>query len=330
MTPQGVLAIVPLYHPASNGLPILESLLSQRDVQVDMLFVDNSPAEAAPQNRNALEAELARRGWERKGRTWNEGVDPGRRWDMVERPDNPGPGSAFAFGASQADGKRHSHVWFLDQDMRPQEDCLKILVDAVRDLKRPAAGTPARRNPSTGFDYREFVYRGGRARPVSRRTVSGPVEVDLTVYSGFLLDIRLAKEPWIPTEYFIDWDDLVMCLRLRRAGHPILFVPEALALHESGTLRRMMLGRGPPIGIWSTFRYYYIARNRIHFFHEVRKSHRASFARVVFGTLLHFLLFILWSRDRINKTRNLWRGFSDGLRGIDGKRPDRALGSPPG
>src|SRR5688500_145349 len=122
----GVLAVVPLFHPTDGGVGCLQAILRQEGVFVDCLFVDNSAFKAAKKNQASLFAFLGSQGWAHQQQgAWRH--KDGSRFSLLQDPSNPGPGSVFAQGMGKLDPSRHAYVWFLDQDMRPQPDCLREL-----------------------------------------------------------------------------------------------------------------------------------------------------------------------------------------------------------
>lgn len=63
-----------------------------------------------------------------------------------------------------------------------------------------------------------------------------PIEVE-AISGAFMLVRRAAIEQvgWLDEEYFLHCEDLDWCMRFRRAGWPILFVPDVDVVHYKGT-----------------------------------------------------------------------------------------------
>lgn len=319
-----VLTVVPLFHPGRALEELLDSLAAQ-EVSCDLLLVDNSP-----------QSDVAARLRLRWGQPTNSADEvtwvlsgPGlNRVHFRTDPANPGPGTTFMEGMRRARLAGHNWAWLLDQDMRPSPDCLKELLRASGSRPSPAVYVPSRRNPLTGFQYRTFRFEGRRLLPVvGDGKAAAPLEIDLAVYSGMLVPVSFVEDGLVPTDFFIDWDDITMCLRLRKSGRMIILVPQARAVHESGNQKTVhWFGREFSVSTWATFRYYYIARNRLYYFQELQAWRPVPWLRAVAGPMLMMLGLLLWADDRWLKFRNMTRGLLDGKRGIRGSRPDRAHG----
>ena len=143
-----------------------------------------------------------------------------------------------------------------------------------------------------------------------------PRPIDITSFVGFFLKGSVMREIGLPDPgLFVYGDDVLYSLRLRKAGHRILFAPDVRFEHDCATFDGHALRLFTPL--WKT---YYATRNRLFMY------------RFAAGPLLFWplglglsLAWLLAARRYPPKARGvywtlLWWGIWDALR----KRTDRS------
>jgi GT2 family glycosyltransferase len=191
----------------------VESLLTQTELPVEVLVVDNHPDSSTA---------IAMAGWRFDDRV-----------RLVHSGENLGYTAACNLAARQARG---DWLFFLNPDARADPDCLRSLMMESVDARVGAIGaqvllpderTNAGDNPLhvTGIAW---AGRFGQAREHghARRaaTVSGAALLART--SAYRAVGGLCER------FFMYYDDADFCWRLRLAGWDVVFCPEAVVWHE--------------------------------------------------------------------------------------------------
>jgi rhamnosyltransferase len=124
-------------------------------------------------------------------------------------------------------------------------------------------------------------------------------------------------------DLFIDGVDTDFFLRAATHGLRAVAAPDAVLGHRLGRTHDLRLGgRTLPIVHAATFRYYYLARNRVRLLRRHGARHRAWAAGAVLRDLRHLAVVTLAVPGRRARLRETWDGLRDGLRGVTGRRPD--------
>jgi len=171
---------------------------------------------------------------------------------VIEAPRNLG----FAAGSNlAAEGAETDHLLFLNPDATIAREGLAALVGHLAANSSAGVVGPAlirpdgrpqpsvRRDPTAAATLHQytafrwlFVFRGAyrryRSPPVSE---SGPQAVDVLMGSVLLVRASVFRDlGGFATRYFMYYEEADLCLRVRDAGHRVVFVPEAAAVHEGG------------------------------------------------------------------------------------------------
>lgn len=237
---------------------------------------------------------------------------------------NLGPGHSFAIGMRHLADRGAEYLWLLDQDMLAQPGSLDVLVDALEHQHGPRGAVPARSNPDHEYVYAENVRVGRSIRPRPYRRLRSGQRLACCAYGGLLLHrscLELGVE--IPQSYFIDWDDLAFTYLLCRRGATLTWVREARVEHASGRLfRRQLLGWARTFPLWAPFRYYTMARNRVHFV-RLTRGDLSGWWRATRSFPLRLAGSILFGDPpRLARLRAFWAGLRAGRRGETGRPPN--------
>src|SRR5205823_582951 len=110
---------------------------------------------------------------------------------------------------------------------------------------------------------------------------------------------------------FAYFEDVDLCLRARRAGFRLIWIPTASILHQGSASTRRTLTEGTT----SALKHYLVARNRTVIVNRYAPPLANFFYLVVTNPLracFYTVAFII--RGRWTKLRWFWRGTTDGLR----------------
>ncbi|HPF15405.1 MAG: glycosyltransferase family 2 protein [Planctomycetes bacterium] len=161
---------------------------------------------------------------------------------VIAMPDNGGPARARNQGLREAKSR---WVLTLDNDAIVTPGMLERLVEAARDVRRPAvlqprsvfASEPSRVHYDGGFlHYAGLIALRNFYAPVAEAVGHAIESVDVAIAVCLLLDkTRIMALGGYDERYFILFEDLDLSMKLRRTGQAILSVEDAIVLHEEGT-----------------------------------------------------------------------------------------------
>lgn len=169
------------------------------------------------------------------------------RIEVIELPENMGAVGASNIGFRRAIELNAHYILRLDSDTILASDYLSKLVAAAST--KPEAGLfvgkifyldDPERIWSMGARFRGFIRgtveigRGEEDGPQYRE----PFEVDLAWSTGFLLTrSALDRAKGFDPDFFVYFEEVDLCLRLRHAGQEIWCVPEARMWHQLAELK---------------------------------------------------------------------------------------------
>jgi GT2 family glycosyltransferase len=212
VTLETVSAVIVSFSDPEATRRAIESVLDQTVAPLEVLVVDNDPL--------ARLATLLPR--------WN--LDP--RVSLLHSGENVGYTAACNCAAAQARG---DWVFFLNPDARADRDCVRELVVAGESgagavgaqVLLPDGFTNAGDNPLhvTGVGW------AGRYREPREY---GPPRATAAVSGAALLVRRSAYRHvrGMCERFFLYYDDVDLCWRLRLAGWEVMFCPEAVVWHD--------------------------------------------------------------------------------------------------
>ncbi len=213
-----VSVIVSNFNGARYLPKLLESLKSQRGVELEIIIVDRNSSDDSARILAA---------------------HPDVR--VVPEPPESGLVAGYAVGARHA---RHEYFFFCNEDMWFSPDCLALLIQQFSAAERVAGVMPLQKtydgsglvNWGTWFTnarwYRSnpHPFRASVFRDVSEpETISG-------INAGACLIARSAYEAvggW-DTSFFLDYEDMDLSLRFWQQGLVCRIEPRAIAYHDVG------------------------------------------------------------------------------------------------
>lgn len=220
-----------------------------------------------------------------------------RQWRVIDPGRNIGFAGGANLGLTAAAAAGAGGVWLLNPDTEPAPDALAALVAAMRqDVSLAAAGSELGSDPP-----------GGRLRLWLGRAsehFNGPW--DFVSGASVLLRLdALAAAGGFDERLFLYWEDVELCLRLRKAGYTVAVVPSSHVRHARG-------GSLTPGS--ADLRDYYGVRNALL---VVRKHAPWAMPAAAVAVAARMTLAKL-VRGEGTRLRAAWRGWWDGLRGIGG------------
>jgi hypothetical protein len=162
---------------------------------------------------------------------------------VVELGENGGFGRANNRGFAECRGE---FVLFLNTDTVVQPKAFEVLLDALRAEPAAGAAGPALLHPSGRFQvsFGRRVNFGGQlfqklvANPFERKKLRREAQTrEMDWLSAACLCCRREAFEAVggfDERFFIYFEDIDLCARIRAAGWKLLFVPRARVLHEGG------------------------------------------------------------------------------------------------
>lgn len=144
--------------------------------------------------------------------------------------------------------------------------------------------------------------------------------VTTTVTSGSMFDLQpLAEVGGFAADFFIDYVDHEVCLKLRKYGYMAVRSTRARIEHRIGTHRAASIfGKNFSLTEYNPHRHYFIARNRILTYRRYFRFFPAWILRdAAISTIWTFLTLTL-ETNRVGKVRNFALGLYHGVRGVTG------------
>lgn len=250
---------------------------------------------------------------------------------LIENAENVGIGRALnqAFAALRPDGLEWAIAF--DQDSTPEPGFAAALLAARHGRGRPAAIVGANWRDEARPDAPSRHLRRSRALPwVFQRLVADEDLHDVTcvITSGTLFHLPTLRQLGPFDEgLFLDLVDTDLCLRARRAGHPISVAAGARLRHRRGAKRAShFAGRLWWPAFMPPSRLYLLFRNRLLLFrrHGIQFPHWVCFELAYAAKVLAEIA--CFEDDKLGKFSACVRGTWDGLLGRSG--PPRLFFSP--
>lgn len=255
---------------------------------------------------------------------------------VLNLPENRGVGGALSAGLAYTTTiKKHDWTWLLDDDSVPLPDGLQRLLGGFQQLGEATSDiailAPVAVHQETQLATPGYLWRNGLRLPGVEATNQEVFFADIVISSGTLIRKEAIETVGLPrADFFMDFVDHELCLRLRRHGYRIAVVTGCRLSHAIGEPRRInFFGFQKAWSDHAPWREYYMTRNEIFTiwaFYPDWKT-KSSVMRRLFRHAVGVLLF---GEQKISCLRMMWQGFLDGCAGRLGIRflPDQSNGRP--
>jgi len=235
MSAATVWAIVLNWNGWEDTLHCVASLQEQDYPALHVLIVDNGSTDGSPERLQEASPETA----------------------LLCLPENLGFAGGMNRGIEAAMENGAAFVLLMNNDATLASDAVSRLVAEVTDTVAMAVPTIRYADPRN-----EAWYAGGALSPWTGTAhhwhvprTEAPHEVSFATGCCMLIRAEiLARVGLLNERYFLYFEDLEFCHRLRAQGHRILYVPEALAWHAVGASTGSQRHKAPALD-------YYDVRN---------------------------------------------------------------------
>ncbi len=298
-----VCVVICNFNKADDLVVAIESVLASTGVTVEVIVVDNCSTDDSVEAVRSL-------GYSQV--------------EVVVLEANIGGSGGFKAGMDLATKRSAEFILLLDNDASVANDTLSGLVDALRvDSELGAVGpailkaySPAQIQDVGGFLSTEYYshWPGFNSLPYAA-VPKTPLYCEYLA-SCCLLTRRstLQQVGSFDPGYFLYWDDVDWCTRLREAGFRLKVIPELRAWHKGGI--QTATGTNPT---------YFNIRNRVQFFRRIPQlwgfksalsGIELNLREVIFGSLV---------KEDSNYIEANLAGFRDGLQGVFNQPPPASL-----
>jgi len=294
-----VAAIVVTYKP---DLSMLHMLVSALTTQVDyILIVNNGPATDEICSSAGILSNV---------------------YKVIVLGFNSGIAYAFNEGIKEAKLLKVSFVMLFDQDSIPSDNMVSKLVKAWKELSctglQVAAVGPVFQDLRSGrrSSFVRFAWFGFEL--IACETMPY-IECDFLISSGSFYSMQVFDDiGCMDAKLFIDRVDTEWFLRARSLGYKAWGVCDAFMRHSIGDeTKRIWYRRWRNVYLHRPFRYYYIFRNSTMLYKRgYAPAIWISGDMVRLVQLIFFL--VLFSNDRVQCLRMIFKGIVDGLNGRGG------------
>lgn len=182
---------------------------------------------------------------------------------------NLGGAGGFKFGIQKASERNPDYIWLMDDDLKPNRDCLRHLLHYAdskticQPLRLNVDGSCAEYSP-TIYDLKSpFILRPKRKTVIDCFNSAHDENIPLhgIPFEGPLIPAALVSDIGLPDDrFFIFYDDLDYSIRARKAGYAIkcIIKSKATRLLQNSQVQELASWKG-----------YFMLRNffRIHLLH---------------------------------------------------------------
>ena len=240
---------------------------------------------------------------------------------LLQNSRNVGGAGGFYIGIERAMSREYAYVMVLDNDVviEPQTiSTLRSFLNTHHEVGVVGAAIRVQQRPE---QLQEFGARLDletfNVRPLHKAedfcTASLP-EIEWCHYvpacAALVRMSVLRKAGNIDPAYFVYWDDIDWCGRIRQAGYRIAAISTTSIQHKMGVKQ-----------VTNTFGTYYFWRNRTHYFGvNLSGRHLQSFANVLFEDAFQ-AIFMSRFNEQPELALTIWRAIYDALQGIRGEAP---------
>jgi GT2 family glycosyltransferase len=236
--------------------------------------------------------------------------------EYVRLDENKGSSGGFAEGVKRAYAARFDWIWIMDDDAEPMPDALERLLD--HSGPSVAALACAKINPDGSLQLNHIDrFNAFGPKPLPARFYrEAPVPIDISSFVGLLVSRSAIDRCGIPrADFFIWYDDIEYCLRLRRCG-PIFLIPQSRIKHkdrqnapvrQSSFWQRRTLN-WPVEGYWK-----YLCGHRNRLF-TLRRYTAIGPALDLFRFSKTLIRVLLFERPRLFKIHWLFKFYADSYR----------------
>ncbi len=303
---KSVAAVVVTYNRKSFLKKNLTALLGQKRPPDEIIVVNNASTDGT---HEMLQSEFP-------------------KLTVITLSENTGCSAGLAEGMRVALERGHSWLWLLDDDAIPNVDALDYLLRYLENSSDTMLGavSSAVLNVPSGKILSGWCWEGGRRYRVPNQwhMEREAFEVDGVPFLGLLVYRSVVEGVGFPrADFFIWFDDVEFCYRIRKHGYKIIVIPKSLVSHPAPKVRIVKkFGREKPRELVPSWKAYYGIRNRLLVLNQRIKDGYAPWHTLPLATLQllkKMLGTIVYDENRLERVKMNLLGIFHGLVGKSGK-----------
>ena len=282
------------YNKKNYVLSCIESVLNSSFRGFDLIVVDNASTDGSVE---AIQSQYA------------------DRLTILENEENTGGSGGFHRGMKHAVDAGYKYVLCLDNDVEFDKNAIGALYRFMES--RPEAGAcgsaiyrfddrSCTQEMGAMIDYKNLGFKLLHAQ---MRNAKPPeeTECDYIAFCSAMLRVDALKRVGLMQhEYFIYWDDIELCWRIRRGGYKIFAISGSVVYHHAN-----------PIDPTTTFSHYYMFRNKLNCFARHLDDHAFDELPELVTQRLYRIFAV--NRNNLPVITTYMHALNDALNGIAGK-----------
>jgi len=250
--------------------------------------------------------------------------------------ENLGGAGGFYTGIKTAYEKGYDWIWCMDDDAEPKKDALEELSLHSTGKDVVALGcSVVSPSGNIAINHRAKISLKQCFPSIlvpldSKEYQKRVVEIDAASFVGLFIKRDAIKNIGFPKiEFFINYDDIEYCIRLRSVGK-ILLIPSSVIVHKEAAKRwinKNFLGReSPRVEFHKFWLSYYIVRNFVWLGKRHSEDKTLFYFQMVKSMVRYIFGIVLYDDNKYRRLRLVLNAYADGLRGkFDNEKPKRIL-----
>jgi len=312
-----IAAVVVTYNRKQLLKECLDALLSQTRSLDSIILIDNASTDGTPEFLK------------------ENGYLDNPKIDYVRLPENTGGAGGFYEGVKRGYEKGYDWLWLMDDDSEPKKDALEILIFYF-NLKNVSALSCLQLDKEMRIDYPHRGYFNfknvfsGIVKNFDETEINKDfVEIDHSSFVGLLIKrSSISKIGYPKKEFFIHYDDVEYCIRLRKEGK-ILLIPKSVIIHkeanrgERKSFLRKVSYRKSFEKFWLT---YYGIRNLTWLGKQYSENKLLFYFQMIKSMVRPVVGIILFDDYKLKRIKLILNAYIAGLKGdFDNNKPKKIL-----
>jgi GT2 family glycosyltransferase len=255
--------------------------------------------------------------------------------DYVRLPENTGGAGGFYEGVKRGYEKGYDWLWLMDDDSEPKKDALEIL-SLYFNLENVSALSCLQLDKEMRIDCPHrgyFNFKNVFSRIVKSFDETDInkdfVEIDHSSFVGLLIKrSSISKIGYPKKEFFIHYDDVEYCIRLRKEGK-ILLISKSVIIHKEANRGegKSFLGkvsyRKSFEKFWLT---YYGIRNLTWLGKQYSENKLLFYFQMIKSMVRPIVGIILFDDHKLKRIKLILNAYIAGLKGdFDNNKPKKIL-----
>ncbi len=338
-----VCAVVVTYNRKVLLIECLDAIKKQTRPLQGIYLIDNASTDGTPELLlvkkyiNILPPQDLKEAWEKEFVITNLTNGKPIKLHYVRIHENTGGAGGFYEGVKRGYERGYDWLWLMDDDAELKEDALEILGKyfSVDELSALACLKVDRKmnilHSHRGYFNFKNVFNG-IVKKINENEIKSreSIEIDHASFVGILVNSKAIMKIGYPRkEFFIHYDDLEYCIRLRQTGK-ILLIPNSIVIHKeagAGILKsKFLLKNSRRIEYKKYWLSYYSKRNLVWLGKQYTNNKILFYLKMLKSLIRHVIPVVLFDDNKFKRIQLLINAYIDGLKGVfDNDKPKRIL-----